>query len=154
MEARTASAEETERLGRRVGAALQRGDLLLLEGELGAGKTTLTQGIAQGVEVAGYVHSPTFVLAHRYDGRLPLFHLDLYRTDGGLEVHDLAIEEMLEAGAVVVEWADRAPEIFPPERLEVRLRFGAAPEERRIAAEARGERATALARCFQNGAGD
>ena len=69
-------------------------------------------------------------------------------------MHDLAIEEMLEAGAVVVEWADRAPEIFPPERLEVRLRFGAAPEERRIAAEARGERATALARCFQNGAGD
>ena len=149
MEVRTASAAETERLGRRVGAALRRGDLLLLEGELGAGKTTLTQGIAQGAQVDGYVHSPTFVLAHRYDGRLPLFHLDLYRTDGGLEVHDLGVEEMLEAGAVVVEWADRAPEMFPRERLELRLRFGASPEERRIAATARGERAAALARCLE-----
>ena len=116
---------------------------------MGAGKTTLTQGIAQGAEVVGYVHSPTFVLAHRYDGRLPLFHLDLYRTDGGLEVHDLGVEEMLETGAVVVEWADRAPDIFPPERLELRLRFGSPPEERRIAAEARGERAAALARCLE-----
>ena len=149
MEVRTASAAETEALGRRVGAALRRGDLLLLEGELGAGKTTLTQGIAQGAQVDGYVHSPTFVLAHRYAGRLPLFHLDLYRTDGGLEVHDLGVEEMLDAGAVVVEWADRAPEMFPPERLELRLRFGATPEERRIAAEARGERAAALARCLE-----
>ena len=149
MEVRTTSAAETEGVGRRVGAALRRGDLLLLEGELGAGKTTLTQGIAQGAQVVGYVHSPTFVLAHRYDGRLPLFHLDLYRTDGGLEVHDLGVEEMLEAGAVVVEWADRAPDIFPTERLELRLRFGSAPEERHIAAEARGERAAALARCLE-----
>ena len=149
MEIHTASAEETEAVGRRLGAALRRGDLLLLEGELGAGKTTLTQGVAQGAQAEGYVHSPTFVLAHRYDGRLPLFHLDLYRTDGGLEVHDLGIEEMLEAGAVVVEWADRAPEIFPAERLELRLRFGAAPDERRIEAAAHGERASALARSLE-----
>ncbi len=137
-------ADETADLGRRIGRLLGRGDLVLLHGTLGAGKTTLVQGIADGVGVHGYVHSPTFVLVHRYEGRFPLFHVDLYRLEGTLEAHDLAIDEMLDEGAVVVEWADRAPVIFPEAHLTVTLIFGATPDDRILEVSARGAHHAAL----------
>ncbi len=103
------------------------------------------QGLAAGAGITGYVHSPTFVLVHRYEGRLPLFHLDLYRLDGVLEAHDLAIDEMLDEGAMVVEWADRAPVVFPPEHLAVELAFGTTPNERSLTVSAHGAHFKALA---------
>lgn len=141
----THGADETQALGRALGAALEQGDLLLLHGPLGAGKTTLTQGLAWGAGVEGYAHSPTFVIVHEYAGRITVYHLDLYRLDAGLlEAHDLGIDEMLDAGACVVEWAEKASEIFPGPHLDVTLEPGAEPHDRRITLEPHGERAEAL----------
>ena len=125
--------EETQELGRRLGAAAQVGDLILLEGGLGAGKTTLAQGIAWGAGVTGYAHSPTFVLVHEYAGRIPLYHVDLYRIEeGDLEAHDLGIEDMLADGACMVEWSEKAPAVFTADPLRVAIAFGEGPDDRRI----------------------
>jgi tRNA threonylcarbamoyladenosine biosynthesis protein TsaE len=89
---------------------------------LGAGKTCLTQGIASGLDVAGYVRSPTFVLMSRYLGRLTLYHVDLYRIGSAAEAWDLGLDEQLFGhGVCVVEWADRATELFPEESLWIAL---------------------------------
>ena len=107
-------AEETLRIGAELGRRLQPGDALLLTGDLGAGKTTLTQGVAQGLDVAERPRSPTFVMATEYHGRLPLYHLDLYRVEELGELGDLGLDEYLNGdGVTVVEWADRAPLAFP-----------------------------------------
>ena len=117
--------EETQTVGRVIGERAQPGDIYLLTGPLGAGKTCLTQGIAMGLEVAGYVRSPTFVLMSRYRGRLPLYHVDLYRLGGPEEVWDLGLdEELFGDGVCVVEWADRASELFPADCLWVSLDYG------------------------------
>lgn len=124
----TSSPEETQTAGRVLGEQAQPGDIFLLTGPLGAGKTCFTQGIARGLGVAGYARSPTFVLATRYQGRLTLHHVDLYRINDSLEAWDLGLEEMLSSdGICVVEWADRAEEIFPEEALWIALDY--VPEE-------------------------
>ena len=107
---RTASPEETEALGRHVGAGLDAPAVLLLAGELGAGKTLFTRGLAAGLGVdPDEVSSPSFSLVNRYEGgRLPLYHLDLYRLSGARAVYDLGLEEILDEPAVVaIEWPDR-----------------------------------------------
>ena len=122
---RTHSPEETQALGRVIGAGSQPGDVYLLAGPLGAGKTCLTQGIAHGLEVPGYVRSPTFVLMSRHRGRLVLYHLDLYRIDGPVEAWDLGLDEQLFGeGVCVVEWADRAAELFPADCCRIALDYG------------------------------
>jgi tRNA threonylcarbamoyladenosine biosynthesis protein TsaE len=145
----TRSAQETQALGRALGVLLAPGDLVLLSGTLGAGKTTLTQGIAQGAGAEGYAHSPTFVLVHRYRGRITLHHMDLYRLTGPgaqAEAEELGVDEMLEEGAVVAEWAEHAPGAFPPEWLTIALSLAGphAPGERTLEAAAHGPRAEAL----------
>jgi tRNA threonylcarbamoyladenosine biosynthesis protein TsaE len=100
---------DTEALGARLGEASRPGDVLLLEGPLGAGKTVLARGIARGLGVAGEVSSPTFVLVHQHLGRLPLVHADLYRLESRAEIDALGLLELAEDGVLVVEWADRAP---------------------------------------------
>ncbi len=106
-ELETASAEETEAEGERIGRTLRSGDLLLLVGPLGAGKTTFVRGLARGAGSADAVASPTFVLVRNYRGRVPLAHVDLYRLDRAPELRDLGLDELLDKGAVVVEWGDR-----------------------------------------------
>ncbi len=129
----TQGPEETQELGRRLGAAAQVGDLFLLEGSLGAGKTTFAQGIAWGAGVTGYAHSPTFVIVHEYAGRIPLYHVDLYRLEeGDLEAHDLGIEDMLADGACMVEWSEKAPAVFTADPLHVAIGFGEGPDDRHI----------------------
>ena len=103
----TASAGETEAAGERLGRLLAPGRLLLLTGELGAGKTTFVRGLAAGMGVAGDVMSPTFQLVRVYRGPLQLAHVDLYRLGDGAELADLGLDELLDEGAVVVEWGDR-----------------------------------------------
>ena len=115
----------TRRLGERLAAALRPGDLVVLSGPLGAGKTSLTQGLAAGLGVQGTVTSPTFVLARRHRGPVPLLHVDAYRLrDAGaraLDLADLDLEDALEEGVVVVEWGEGLVEDLSPSLLAVVL---------------------------------
>jgi tRNA threonylcarbamoyladenosine biosynthesis protein TsaE len=103
----TNSAAETEDLGRGWGERLQSGDVVLLKGELGAGKTTFVRGVAQGAGSAAPVASPTFQLVRIYPGRVQLAHVDLYRVENSAELTGLGLEELVTQGAVVVEWGER-----------------------------------------------
>ena len=119
----TSSAEETQQVGRRLGELAQAGDVILLVGELGTGKTCLTQGIAWGLGIEDYITSPSFVLIREHQGRLPLYHIDLYRLDKMDEITDLGLDDYLcGSGICVVEWAEKAFDFFPEEHLLVRLR--------------------------------
>jgi tRNA threonylcarbamoyladenosine biosynthesis protein TsaE len=120
----TRSVRGTESLGRRLAARLRAGDCVALEGPLGAGKTALVRGIAAGLGVADRraVSSPTFVLVQEYAGRLPLYHVDLYRLpDPAGELAGLGLAEMLQSGVVLIEWADRAGSALPRPRWQVRI---------------------------------
>jgi len=103
----TNSPAETEAAGERIGKRLGAGDMVLLTGELGAGKTTFVRGVARGVGSTAPVASPTFQLVRVYPGRVQLAHVDLYRIENSTELGDLGLEELLDQGAVVVEWGDR-----------------------------------------------
>ena len=136
----TTSPQQTRRLGEIIGKNAQPGDVFLLSGPLGAGKTCLTQGIAQGLGVEGYVRSPTFVLMTRHQGRLTLHHVDLYRIGGPTEAWDLGLDEQTSGdGVCVVEWADRAGSasdrgsgVFPPDSLWLDLDYGGDGDEDRV----------------------
>ena len=122
----TVQAEETRALGARLGRWARAGDVVACRGALGAGKTTFVQGFAEGLGVGrdDYVRSPTFALVHAYHGRVFLYHFDFYRLSSCAEVQDIGFEEYLDAGGVVIiEWADRFPEILPLLRLEVSIRI-------------------------------
>jgi tRNA threonylcarbamoyladenosine biosynthesis protein TsaE len=114
---RSASSAQTWRLGAALGALLQPGDMILLTGELGAGKTTLTQGIGAGLGVQGIINSPTFTILKEYEGRLVLYHFDLYRIESPDEVYALGFEDYFQAhGVSVVEWAERGEPDRPDQR--------------------------------------
>ncbi len=121
---RTNKQEETMAFGEALGDALGAGDVIALYGDLGAGKTTMTKGIARGLAVTDDVHSPTFTLIHEHPGRIPFYHVDLYRLTGDEDAQFLGLEDYLYGdGITVVEWADRAPSLLPPERVEITLLF-------------------------------
>jgi tRNA threonylcarbamoyladenosine biosynthesis protein TsaE len=103
----THSPAETEAFGERFGKRLRAGDMVLLTGELGAGKTTFVRGVARGAGSSAPVASPTFQLVRVYSGRVQLAHVDLYRVENSSEFVELGLEELLDQGAVVVEWGDR-----------------------------------------------
>src|SRR5947209_2870694 len=104
----TRNADETQALGARLAQRLEPGDVLWLSGDLGAGKTTFTQGLGRGLGIAAPINSPTFVLIREYVGRLPLYHIDLYRLDGAREVAALGLSDYLAGdGVCVLEWAER-----------------------------------------------
>ena len=116
------SPDETHDIGRTIGANAQPGDLFLLTGPLGAGKTCLTQGIAWGLDVKERPRSPTFVLLARYRGRLTIHHADLFRIEGTADALSLGLEDCLNDDDVcIVEWADRAPELFVEPSLRVAM---------------------------------
>lgn len=131
--AATKSAEDTRELGTALAGLARPGDVILLSGDLGAGKTTLAQGFARGLGVEEQVVSPTFVLARMYDGRLPLIHADAYRMDNLNEVTDLDLPELLDEGGVaIVEWGDVIAPVIPADFLDVRIDFGDADDDRRF----------------------
>jgi tRNA threonylcarbamoyladenosine biosynthesis protein TsaE len=107
LERVTNTSAETEAAGLELGRGLQAGDIVLLTGELGAGKTTFVRGVARGTGSQALVASPTFQLVRVYPGRVQLAHVDLYRVENPSELADLGLEELADRGAVVVEWGDR-----------------------------------------------
>jgi tRNA threonylcarbamoyladenosine biosynthesis protein TsaE len=135
------SPEQTRRLGIRLGGLLNTGDLVCLSGDLGSGKTTLVQGLAQGWGSLDQATSPTFVLVNTYrrPDQTSLYHLDAYRLQNSLEAEDLDLDIMLENGPLVVEWPERIDGALPEERLNVQLRW-AAEEQRNMVFSTKGER--------------
>ena len=120
------SREQTLETGRIIGSVLERGDIVALIGELGSGKTCLTQGLAQGLGVAENVPvvSPTFTLINEYPGRLPLVHLDVYRLSGPRDLEDMGYEEYFYGGGVIViEWAEKIRDVLPDRTLFVCMRY-------------------------------
>ena len=128
----TASEEETIALGERVAQSLAPGAVVLLVGNLGAGKTTLAKGIVTGLGAARpeEVSSPTFTLIHEYGSPVAVYHVDLYRMNSAEDVATLGLDELFDSGKIVlIEWGERFPELMPPGHVEIRLR--AVGEERR-----------------------
>jgi tRNA threonylcarbamoyladenosine biosynthesis protein TsaE len=135
------SPEQTRRIGMRLGAVLEPGELVCLQGELGAGKTTLVQGMAQGWGSLDPVSSPTFVLVNEYrrsDGSR-LFHMDAYRLESGAEAAELDIDWMMSEGALVIEWPERVQSILPEQALHIGLE-PVAEEQRQMRFNAHGAR--------------
>lgn len=128
----TTSADETQALGERLGRQLTAGAVVALTGELGAGKTCFIQGLVRGLGVSVRATSPTFVLVNEYRGRLPVHHLDAYRTQSVSELMDLGLEEMMSGDAVTaIEWADKLGPLLPPAAVRVHV-DGVGDEPRRI----------------------
>ena len=119
----THSVEETIGFGTRLAAGLQRGDVLALSGELGAGKTALVKGIARGLGIAHDVTSPTFTLIHEYaGGRFPLFHIDLYRLSSIAQALAIGIEDYLNGtGVTVIEWPEMVESLLPERTTRIRI---------------------------------
>lgn len=142
----SASENETRKLGAALGGVLGAGDVLLLDGDLGAGKTQFVQGVALGLGVPPErrVNSPTFAIVNEHPGRVPLIHMDLYRIEDSGELDHIGVREYLEGGGVVaVEWGARLGPHIPASRLEIRFEV-MGPEQRRIQVRAYGDAAARL----------
>ncbi|MFH0847349.1 MAG: tRNA (adenosine(37)-N6)-threonylcarbamoyltransferase complex ATPase subunit type 1 TsaE [Chloroflexota bacterium] len=134
------SLEETRQIGRRLGELARAGDLFILTGKLGAGKTTLTQGIALGLGIKENVLSPTFVLIRELAGRLTLYHIDLYRLDRLEEIQGLGLDDYLYGNGVsVIEWGEKGAGFLPEVHLLIELSY-TAENERSLRLKAYGER--------------
>jgi tRNA threonylcarbamoyladenosine biosynthesis protein TsaE len=124
LELTTRSPEQTQEFGTRLGKIARPGDVILLVGKLGAGKTCLTQGIAWGLGIKEYAASPSFVLVRELKGRLPLYHLDFYRLENLAEIAELGLDEYFYGrGVSVVEWAEKALSLLPPENLLIEMEY-------------------------------
>lgn len=122
FEWKSSSVEETNDMAVRLGEKLTAGDVLTLEGDLGAGKTTFTKGLGKGLGVKRTINSPTFTIIKEYEGRVPFYHMDVYRLEDSDE--DLGFDEYLDGGGVtVVEWAQFIEEYLPEERLDITIRY-------------------------------
>ncbi len=129
----TRSSGETARIGELVGRSLTRGDLVLLRGEIGAGKTTFAKGVAAGLEITDTVVSPTFMLHCVYEGRLTLNHFDFYRLEEASEALIFGLDETLDSdGVALVEWADRVPSALHPPYLEIAFEAGERDPDERV----------------------
>ncbi len=144
---KTASAEDTYKFGQQLAKVLKPGDVICLSGNLGAGKTLLSQGIAAGLQVSDVVGSPTFTVLNVYDGQtmtgqeLTIYHFDLYRLEHPSELNDIGFDHYVEAGGVaIIEWPEKFREFLPREHLWLTLEYGELPDERLINFKAKGER--------------
>lgn len=121
--ARTDGPDSTRAVAAALADHVVDGDLIVLTGDLGAGKTCFTQGLGAGLGIEDRITSPTFTLVTRYDGRLRLNHLDVYRLDGSDETLDLDLPELAEDGVTVIEWGERISDVLPAEQLLIEMRF-------------------------------
>ena len=139
LQTTTRGADETHALGRRIGALLRAGDVVVLDGELGSGKTVFAKGIAVGLGITEPVVSPTFTVVREYDAPTPLVHVDVYRLDHLQELHDLGFDDLVGGDAVtVVEWGDRVSALLPRDRLVVLLEAGSGDDDRTLSIGAAG----------------
>ncbi len=123
--------EETEEFGIKLGSLLKKGDILCLNGDLGAGKTTMTKSIGLGLGVEEYITSPTFALINQYSGRLPVYHFDVYRLENAHELYDLGFDDYFYGnGVCVIEWADKIEKMIPKERMVIDIEKGKSDDER------------------------
>ncbi len=140
MELIATDAAQTRAVGERLAACAVAGAVLWLRGDLGAGKTELTKGMAAGLRCADPVSSPSFALIHEYTGgRLPLYHIDLYRLEGNA-AEELGVEDYLEGdGVTVIEWGERLPPDYFPDGIEILLEYRGESDERKLTITPRGE---------------
>lgn len=133
MEIRLNGLEETKEFGIKLGQILEGGDIVCLNGDLGAGKTTLTKSIGLGLGVSDYITSPTFTLINEYRGRLPVYHFDVYRLENVDELYDLGFDEYFYGkGISIIEWAEKIEKLLPKERIVLNIEKGIDIDERRI----------------------
>lgn len=138
----TDSPEETKILAENLGRLVQEGDVITLEGDIGAGKTSFTKGLAKGLGVARVVNSPTFTIIKEYQGRIPLYHMDVYRMEDGLE--DLGLDEYFYGeGVSVIEWPSMIPSQLPEDRLIISI-YHLGETRRKITIQSNGARSAVL----------
>ena len=146
----TSHSDETLAFGTAIGETLKGDELFLMVGPLGAGKTKMTQGIANGLGVNEYTKSPSFVLVNEYEGRLPLIHADLYRVAKAEEAWLLGLDDYVSQGCViVVEWGDRAPDIFPDDHIVITINV-VSTHVRDIVIESKGSKSDSTLSTFKN----
>lgn len=139
--------EDTDRFGRRLGQLAQPGDVICLNGDLGAGKTTLSKSVGLGLEVEDYITSPTFTIINEYEGRLPLYHFDVYRLNDGEELYDLGVDDYFYGeGVCLIEWAENIRDYLPEDRLEIWIYRSDNPDDRVVQLKAFGDRSEFLAK--------
>jgi tRNA threonylcarbamoyladenosine biosynthesis protein TsaE len=116
--------EETKNIGYKLGKLLDKNSIVCLIGDLGAGKTTLTQSIAKGLEIDDYITSPTFTIVNEYEGRIPLYHFDVYRIGSSDEMYDIGFDEYINSdGVCIIEWANLIEDILPDEYLYIDIKY-------------------------------
>lgn len=126
------SAEQTIEIGRKLGQLVEPGAVILLKGNLGAGKTHFAKGVALGLDIHDHVTSPTFTIINEYQGRMPLYHIDAYRLEDEGEAYDIGLEEYIyELGVTLIEWPDRINGLLPGEHLAVEISYAGADDETR-----------------------
>jgi len=136
------SAKETENIAKAFAKTLKRGDVICLNGDLGAGKTAFTAGLAKGLGIDEYISSPTFTILNCYSGDIPLYHFDVYRIGDSSEMYDIGFSEYLSGdGVAVIEWAEIISDILPDSRYEVKItkNLDIHDDFREISIEKRGE---------------
>lgn len=139
------SPQQTQKLAQRLASSLRAGDLLVLTGDLGAGKTTFVQGLARGLGVKDLITSPTFTIIREYYGTLPLYHFDLFRLEHPRELEDLGYEEYFNGeGVVVIEWGDKAKKLLPEDSLVIEFHRSLREKERLLKIRAEGKRSKEL----------
>jgi len=144
---------ETIRIGAAVGSALKAGDIVALIGDLGTGKTCITSGIARGLGVpeAYYITSPTFTLINEYPGRIPLYHLDMYRLAGSADLDDMGVEEYVYgSGVMVIEWAEKMADRLPRNAVRITLEHDG-EEKRKIEISAEFDKRTSIRKALEEG---
>jgi len=132
--------QDTDKIGKIIGESLKSGTVICLEGDLGAGKTTLTQSIAKGLEIHDYVTSPTFTIIKEYNGRLNLFHMDAYRLDSEDEMYDLGYDEYINSdGVCIIEWASKIKGLIPKSAINITININYENNNRELDINGEGE---------------
>lgn len=132
----TTSAEETIELGKKIGSLLKKGDIIAMQGTLAAGKTTITKGIAQSLGVKDEITSPTFCLISEYEGKMPLYHMDVYRLDGGEDFINLGVEDLMYGNGVsLIEWSEKVMDELPKKTIILKIEPIEGTTERNITLE-------------------
>jgi len=132
--------QDTDKIGKIIGESLKSGTVICLEGDLGAGKTTLTQSIAKGLEIHDYVTSPTFTIIKEYNGRLNLYHMDAYRLDSEDEMYDLGYDEYINSdGVCIIEWASKIKGLIPKSAINITININYENNNRELDINGEGE---------------